>query len=188
MDLTKILKVGDEIYSPMLGNVIVAEIKPALITVDKNSFRYNFQSDGRYLPSGEVMLKANKTYDFVYYQVNRGDYVVSKQGNTFIASGKNRIFVGAAVAISSSGVIRESEDWAAVERYATDHECYLFDQELKKLGYKWNGTELVSLEEWINVYKDPDGLIHCATVSYPSKEESLQKRGRTNYYATVRIK
>lgn len=188
MDLTKILKVGDEIYSPMLGNVIVVDIKSTLITVDKNSFRYNFQSDGRYLPSGEVMLKASEKNNFVDYQFKRGDYVVSKRGNTFIVSGKNRIYVGAAVAISSSGICKEVDDWAAVERYATDHECYLFDQELAKLGYKWDGDELVPLEEWINLYKDPDGLIHCATVSYPSKEEALQKRGKTNYYTTVRIR
>ena len=187
MDLTKILKVGDEIYSPMLGNVTVVGIN-SIITVDRIGVQYTFHSNGKYLPSGEVMLKANKEDDFIDYQFKRGDYVISKRGNTFIASGKNRIYVGAAVAISSSGICKEVDDWAAVERYATDHECYLFDQELKKRGYKWNGTELVSLEEWINVYKDPDGLIHCATVSYPSKEEALQKRGRTNYYATVRIK
>lgn len=187
MDLTKILKVGDKIYSPMLGNVRVIEIKPTLITVDRGGTYYSFYSDGKYLTSGEVMLKANKETDFVDYQFKRGDYVVSTQGDIFIASGKNRIFVGAAVAISSAGVYKEADDWAVVERYATDDEAYLFDQELEKLGYKWNGTELVYLEEWINIYKDSDGIITCGN-SYSSKEEALKNRDEFNYYATVRIK
>ena len=187
MDLTRILRVGDKIYSPMLGNVTVVGIN-SIITVDRIGVQYTFHSNGRYLPSGEVMLKANREDDFANYQFKRGDYVVSKRGDIFIASGKNRIYVGAAVAIGCSGVYKEAADWATVKRYATDHECYLFDQELAKLGYKWNGTELVYLEEWINVYKDPDGLITCGGVSYSSKEEALQKRSKINYYATVRIK
>lgn len=187
MDLTKILKVGDKIYSPMLGNVRVIEIKPTLITVSRGGTHYSFYSDGKYLTSGEVMLKANKRDDFIDYQFKRGDYVVSKQGDIFIASGKNRIFVGAAVAIDAS-VYTEVNDWAAVERLATDHESYLFDQELAKLGYKWNGTELVYLGEWINIYKDFNGNISCSNTSYPSKEEALQKRSKLNYCTTVRIK
>ena len=188
MDLTKILEVGDEIYSPMLGYVMVTDVTPNDIIVDTNGVQYKFHSDGKYLTSGEVMLKANKEDDFIDYQFKRGDYVVSKQGDVFIASGKNRIFVGAAVAIGCSGIYTEADDWAAVERLATDHESYLFDQELEKLGYKWNGTELVYLEEWINIYKDPDGMIHCSSVGYPSKEEALQKRSKLNYCTTVRIK
>ena len=187
MDLTKILRVGDKIYSPMLGNVTVVGIN-SIITVDRIGVRYIFHSNGKYLPSGEVMLKPNKETDFVDYQFKRGDYVVSKQGDVFIASGKNRIFVGAAVAIGCSGLIYGAPDWAAVERYATDHESYLFDQELEKLGYKWNGTELVHLEEWINIYKAFDGILHCSNTSHSSKEEALRKRSRDNYYATVRIK
>ena len=188
MDLTKILEVGDNIYSPMLGIVMVTDVTPNAIIVDTNGVQYRFHSNGKYLPSGEVMLKANKETNFIDYQFKRGDYVVSKQGDVFIASGKNRIFVGAAVAIGCSGIYKEVSDWAAVERYATDHESYLFDQELKKLGYKWNGTELVYLEEWINVYKDFNGTINYSNTSYPSKEEALKKRSRINYYATVRIK
>ena len=187
MDLTKILEVGDKIYSPMLGDVTVVGIN-SIITVERIGVQYTFHSNGKYLPSGEVMLKANKETNFIDYQFKRGDYVVSKRGDVFIASGKNRVFVGAAVAIACSGICKEVDDWAAVERLATDHESYLFDQELAKLGYKWNGTELVYLDEWINIYKDADGLIYCNTVSYPSKEEALQKRSKLNYYATIRIK
>lgn len=188
MDLTKILEVGDNIYSPMLGIVMVTDVTPNAIIVDTNGVQYRFHSNGKYLPSGEVMLKANKETNFIDYQFKRGDYVVSKQGDVFIASGKNRIFVGAAVAIGGAGVHKEIGDWAAVERYATNHESYLFDQELAKLGYKWNGTELVYLEEWINIYKDPDGITYCNSIGYPSKEEALKKRSKINYYTTVRIK
>ena len=188
MDLTKILKVGDKIYSPMLGFVMVTDVAPNAIIVDTNGVQYKFHSDGKYLLSGEVMLKANKRDDFIDYQFKRGVYVVSTQGDTFITSGKNRIYVGAAVAIGCSGIYKETDDWAAVERLATDHESYLFDQELAKLGYKWNGTELVYLEEWINVYKDFNGTINCSNTSYPSKKEALQKRSKLNYCTTVRIK
>lgn len=187
MDLTKILEVGDEIYSPMLGDVTVVGIN-SIITVDRIGVQYTFHSNGKYLPSGEVMLKANKETDFIDYQFKRGDYVISKEGNTFIASGKNRIFVGAAVVIGNSNIHKEIDDWAAVERYATNYEICSFNQKLEKLGYKWDGTELVSLEEWINVYKNPDGSITCSKTSYPSKEEALKGRGVINYYATVRIK
>lgn len=187
MDLTKILKVGDKIYSPMLGNVTVVGIN-SIITVDRIGVQYTFHSNGKYLPSGEVMLKANKETDFVDYQFKRGDYVVSTQGDIFIASGKNRIFVGAAAAIGCSGVYKEVDDWAAVERYATDHECYLFDQELAKLGYKWNGTELVYLEEWINIYKSRSGVISSSYHSYSSKEEAYSSRTKDGYYTTVRVK
>lgn len=188
MDLTKILKIGDRIYSPMLGFVTVVDTN-SLITVDKHGVRYNFHSNGKYLPSGEVMLKITKETDFVDYQFKRGDYVVSKLGDVFIASGKNRVFVGAAVAIGGSGgILREVENWATVKRPATDHECYLFDQELKKLGYKWNGTELVPLEEWVNIYKDSNGIITCSSTSYSSKEAAHKNRLRVDYYATVRIK
>lgn len=187
MDLTKILRVGDKIYSPMLGNVTVVGIN-SIITVDRIGVQYTFHSNGKYLPSGEVMLKANKETDFVNYQFKRGDYVVSTQGDIFIASGKNRIFVGAAAAIGCSGVYKEVDDWAAVERYATDHECYLFDQELEKLGYKWNGTELVYLEEWINIYKSRSGTISSSYNSYPSKELAYLARAKDDYYTTVRVK
>lgn len=189
MNLTKILKRGDTIYSPMLGFVRVDTISPSGITVSlDNNALYTFYPDGRYVRGGEVMLKANKQDDFHNYPFKRGDYLITKQGDTFIASGENRIYVGAAAAIGCSGVYKEVEEWAAVERYATDHECYLFDQELAKLGYKWNGTELVYLEEWINIYKSKSGTISSSCQSYSSKELAYIARAKDDYYSTIRIK
>lgn len=188
MNLTKILKEGDSIYSPMLGFVIVETISPSGITVLLDNALYTFYPDGRYVKSGEVMLKANKQDDFHDYPFKRGDYLVTKQGDTFIASGENRIYVGAAVAIHDCNLHKEIEEWAAVERYATDHEQYLFDQELAKLGYKWDGKKLVSIEEWINIYKSKNGTISSSYQSYSSKELAYIARAKDDYYATIRIK
>lgn len=188
MNLTKILKKGDSIYSPMLGFVRVEAVKTSGITVSLDSALYTFFPDGRYVRGGEVMLKANKQDDFHDYPFKRGDYVVTKNNDIFIASGKNRIYVGAAVAIQDGNLYKEAEEWAAVDHYATDHEQYLFDQELSKLGYKWDGNRLVSIEEWINIYKSKSGVISSSYQSYSSKELAYIARAKEDYYSTIRIK
>lgn len=188
MNLTKILKPGDSIYSPMLGFVIVDTISPSGITVSSDNALYTFYPDGKYVKGGEVMLKASKQYDFHDYPFKRGDYVVTKDNHIFIASGKNRIYVGAAVTIQDGNLYREIEEWAAVDHYATDHECHLFDQELAELGYKWDGDKLVSIEEWINIYKSKNGVISSSMQVYSSKEEAYSFRSKDDYYTTVRVK
>lgn len=188
MDLTKILKPGDKIYSPMLGFVKVDTVSPSGITVSRGNALYTFYPDGKYLKSGEVMLKANKQDNFTDYPFKRGDYLVAKNGDIFIASGKNRIYAGAAVAIQDSKLYKEVEEWAAVDHYATDHECHLFDQELAKLGYKWDGDKLVSIEEWINIYKNKYGSFSSSMQAYPSKELAYIARAKEDYYSTIRIK
>lgn len=188
MNLTKILKEGDTIYSPMLGFVRVDNISPSGITVSLNNALYTFYPDGKYLKSGEVMLKANKQDDFHDYPFKRGDYLVAKNGNIFIASGKNRIYVGAAVAIQDGNLYKEVEEWAAVDHYATDFEQYLFDQELAELGYRWDGNKLIPVEKWVNIYRDVDGNFFSSKLSYFSKEEAYSFRAKEEYYTTVRIK
>lgn len=188
MNLTKILKPGDSIYSPMLGFVIVENVSPSGITVSSDKALYTFYPDGRYVKGGEVMLKASKQYDFCDYPFKRGDYVVTKDNHIFIASGKNRIYVGAAVAIQDGNLYKEAEEWAAVDHFATDFEQYLFDQELAELGYKWDGNKLIPVEKWVNIYRDNDGNFNSSKLSYSSKEEAYSFRSKYDYYTTVRIK
>ena len=159
LDLTKILKVGDKVWSPITGDCVVNSFEEQfacrfirVVTLDGEN-NTTFYSDGKYFSySPECTLfpsKDHRVWDdeaIMYIRLpKRGDYLVSQLGNPFIYSGNNKY--GRIVARDCQGNLlidlnEGSTQFTTKVRYATPEEIKEFDEFLKSKGYYFDKEKL----------------------------------------------
>ena len=163
LDLTKILQIGDKVYSLEIGECIVKAINETdnhlgifVETPDKIHDTWYFK-DGKYFTySPECTLFPSKYYriwdDFaiaIIRQPKKGDYLVSDMGNPFIYKGKGKYGgYSRIVAKDYQGdllteINNESEQFTNKARYATPEEVIEFDKFLKSKGYYFDKENFV---------------------------------------------
>ena len=159
LDLTKILKVGDRVYSPIIGECIVKlsgeETNGHIILVATPDGQHDttFNKEGKYFSySPECTLFPSKDYrlwdDYaipIIRQPKKGDYLVSEIGNLFVSNGET--VYGRIIARDSHGnlltkINEESKYFTTKARYATPEEIKEFDEFLKSKGYYFDKEKL----------------------------------------------
>lgn len=165
MDLTKILKVGDNVYTPLFGDVRITSInrsKKYSITVYAKGFGYaSFTSDGKpYESTPECMLfpsKDNRNWNTIS-KFKNGDVIVSEAGNiaifSHVGTSKDRndvVFyhcilspIGSLKVITDCGI-----GYVDSCSLASDKQKERIFKALKANSYKWN-AEIGAIEEGYN--------------------------------------
>lgn len=163
LDLTKILKVGDKVYSLEIGECIVKAINETYnhfgIFVETPDKIHNtwYTKDGKYFThSPECTLFPSKDYRLwdegavvVIRPPKKGDYLISGNNNCFIYNGIHEFGkYGAIVGAIQRGYITfDSDDKGAnftcrVVRHAIPEEIKEFDGLLKSKGYYFDKEKL----------------------------------------------
>lgn len=159
VDLTKILKVGDRVYSPLCGYGTIKDIKinytfPIIVcSTTGRSRELQFTKCGRYFEDSEVLLFPSDecrnwdgNYEILIHPPKKGDYLVSYSGNPFIYNGKGRYGrIVARVMYNETFLIddcEESNNFTQDARYATTEEIESFDKFLKSKGYYFDKEKL----------------------------------------------
>ena len=209
LDLTKILQIGDKVYSLEIGECIVKAINETdnhlgifVETPDKIHDTWYFK-DGKYFTySPECTLFPSKYYriwdDFaiaIIRQPKKGDYLISEMGNPFIYKGKGKYGgYSRIVAKDYQGdllteINNESEQFTNKARYATPEEVIEFDKFLKSKGYYFD-REKLELKKFR--WRAPYGMLYWyvssnGTVGFSREAgESLdnQRYNLGNYFET----
>jgi hypothetical protein len=154
MDLTKILKVGDVVYTPLFGDVAITSInrsKKYSITAYAKGFGYaSFTSDVKpYESTPECLLfpsKDNRDWSSIF-KFKNGDVIVSECGNIAIFShvgtiGDRHDVVFYHCLLPPIGSLKVKID-CGVGRLgncslASDHQKERIFKALKANSYKWN--------------------------------------------------
>ena len=163
LDLTKILKVGDKVWSPILGECIVrlsgedTNGHTILVATPDGQHDTTFNEEGKYFSySPECTLFPSREYRVwdegavvVIRPPKKGDYLISGNNNCFIYNGIHEFGkYGAIVGAIREGYITfDSDDKSAnftsrVVRYATPEEIKEFDKLLKSKGYYFDKEKL----------------------------------------------
>ena len=164
LDLAKILKVGDKVYSLEIGECIVKAINETdnhlgilVETPDKIHDTWYFK-DGKYFTySPECTLFPSKDYRLwdegavvVIRPPKKGDYLISGNNNCFIYNGIHEFGkYGAIVGAIRGGYItfdlddKSAKFTSQVARYATPEEIERFDELLKSKGYYFDKENFV---------------------------------------------
>ena len=165
IDLTKILKIGDKVYSPIFKEGIVVEIESSyefpIVVKSISGLRTTFSKDGRYIYESEVLLFPSEdhrnwdgNYEMILHPPKKGDYVISERGNCFIYNGiikegcTSPKKYGAIVGVIDKTDISfndgsDTEFTTNILRYATPEEIKEFDEFLKSKEYYFDKEELV---------------------------------------------
>ena len=163
LDLTKILKVGDKVWSPVVGEGIVKSLREntnpysILVEILDGAHDTTFNREGKYLDySPECTLfpsKDHRVWDdeaiMIIRPPKKGDYLISENNNCFIYNGIHEFGkYGAIVGVIKGGYITfDLDDKSAnftsqVARYATPEEIEEFDKLLKSKGYYFDKEKL----------------------------------------------
>lgn len=160
LDLNKILKVGDKVWSPILGECIVrlsgedTNGHTILVATPDGQHDTTFNEEGKYFSySPECTLFPSKDYriwdDYaipIIRQPKKGDYLVSPADNIFIYNGIGKYGRIAALFKHFNelrlGGNEENDNFTSIARYATPEEIKEFDEFLKSEGYYFDKENL----------------------------------------------
>lgn len=163
LDLNKILKVGDKVWSPILGECIVRSLRedidkyPILVSTPDGQHDTTFNEEGKYFSySPECTLfpsKDHRVWDdeaiMIIRPPKKGDYLISRNNNCFIYNGIHEFGKYGAIvgAIRRGDIAFDLDDKGAnltgqVVRYATPEEIEEFDKLLKSKGYYFDKEKL----------------------------------------------
>lgn len=164
LDLTKILKVGDKVWSPVVGEGIVKSLREntnpysILVEILGGAHDTTFNREGKYLDySPECTLfpsKDHRVWDdeaiMIIRPPKKGDYLISGNNNCFIYNGIHEFGKYGAIVgvIKGSYITFDSNDKGAnftyrVTRCAIPEEIEEFDKLLKSKGYYFDRENLV---------------------------------------------
>lgn len=174
MDLTKILKVGDNIYTPLFGHIEITSInrsKKYSITAYSNGFGYvSFTSDGKpYESTPECLLfpsKNNRDWSTIS-KFKNGDVIISECGNIAIFShvgtigDRHDVVFYHCLLLPSIGSLKVKTD-CGIGRVgnctlASNQQKERIFKALKANSYKWN-DEIGTIEK-IDSFKPFDKVL-----------------------------
>lgn len=172
MDLTKILKVGDKVYSPLFGDGHIISVNnfPLPITVQWLDKNYStFTKEGKYyISSPECLLfpsKDNRDWSTIS-KFKNGDVIISESGNIAIFShvgtlGDANDVVFYHYLLPKIGSLKVKTDcgigYARNCSLASDKQKEKIFKVLEANSYKWN--EEIGIVEKINILKPFDKVL-----------------------------
>lgn len=206
LDLIKILKIGDKVYSPIIGECIVRSLGEntsgytVYVENPDNNQSTTFNSEGKYFDfSPETTLfpsRDHRVWDdeaiMIIRPPKKGDYLISGMGNPFIYDGEGRY--GRIVARDNHGnllfgIDADCKYFTTKARYATPEEIKEFDEFLKSKGYYFDKEKLeLKKLKWRAAIKETYYYMESSGIINYTTEDNVMTDGNRfnfgNYFRT----